>query len=401
MTIDSEGFKHKILNLQDLVTQLKEIEKTSFSGNLIIQVSTIQSWMLSFSSGYLSQVHGGIDPENRWERNLEIAYLNLPLDSSINQDNRREVKDNNTVAQQSAILEVFFDIIQYVKLNNNQLSCQLIPISNYRLRVNASLPLLKTRMLLAQALFNWQEWNNAELTNYFPGKFVGVRLSESILSSSNYQNLQTILLSIDGDRSLRDLAICHQKHVLDFTRPLLPLIQENIIFFSDLADCSSNKSENLHKKKEVNKLRSISKTELKIANEIIDSPLMNSRPLVACIDDELSVYKDLEKILTQNRCRSFGVQEPYEIITTLIQNKPDLIFLDLIMPAINGYEICEKIRKISLLKNVPIVILSSRDGLFEHERAKLSGANGFLGKPIRSTSVIEILNKYIEANSMQ
>jgi two-component system, chemotaxis family, response regulator PixG len=67
------------------------------------------------------------------------------------------------------------------------------------------------------------------------------------------------------------------------------------------------------------------------------------------------------------------------------------------MPALNGYEICERIRKISSLKHVPIVILSSRDGSFERERAKLSGANGFLGKPIRSASVLEVLNKYIES----
>ena len=99
-------------DFQSLVNQLKEIEKESFSGNLIVQVPSTQSWMLSFCSGHLSQVHGGIDPENRWERNLEIAYLNLPLDSSINQNSRREVKDNNTIAQQSMVLEVLFDIIQ-------------------------------------------------------------------------------------------------------------------------------------------------------------------------------------------------------------------------------------------------------------------------------------------------
>jgi two-component system, chemotaxis family, response regulator PixG len=66
----------------------------------------------------------------------------------------------------------------------------------------------------------------------------------------------------------------------------------------------------------------------------------------------------------------------------------------LIMPAINGYEICERIRKVSSLQHIPIIILSSRDGSFERERAKLSGANGFLGKPIRSTSVLEILTTY-------
>jgi two-component system, chemotaxis family, response regulator PixG len=383
-------------DFQSLLSQLKEIAATSFSGNLIIQVASNQSWMISFSSGYLSQVHGGIDPENRWERNLEIAYLNLPLDSSIDRDSQRDIKDNNTIAQQSAVLEVLFDIIQYTQYNNNLVSYQLIPVSNYGLRVNTSLPLFKTRLILAQALFNWQEWNQLGLADRFPGKFVHIRLSESILSNPTHQDLQTILLSIDGTQSLRDLAICHHKHILEFTRPLISLIQNDIIFFSDLADYGSTEVENSYKKEEFNKSQTVLKSESKIASDPIDNPAIKSRPLVACIDDELSVYQNLERILAQNRCRSFGVQEPYKIITALIQNKPDLIFLDLIMPAINGYEICEKIRKISSLKNVPIIILSSRDGSFERERAKLSGANGFLGKPIRSTSVIEILNKYIE-----
>jgi two-component system, chemotaxis family, response regulator PixG len=383
-------------DFQSLLSQLKEIAATSFSGNLIIQVASNQSWMISFSSGYLSQVHGGIDPENRWERNLEIAYLNLPLDSSIDRDSQRDIKDNNTIAQQSAVLEVLFDIIQYTQYNNNLVSYQLIPVSNYGLRVNTSLPLFKTRLILAQALFNWQEWNQLGLADRFPGKFVHIRLSESILSNPTHQDLQTILLSIDGTQSLRDLAICHHKHILEFTRPLISLIQNDIIFFSDLADYGSTEVENSYKKEEFNKSQTVLKSESKIASDPIDNPAIKSRPLVACIDDELSVYQNLERILAQNRCRSFGVQEPYKIITALIQNKPDLIFLDLIMPAINGYEICEKIRKISSLKNVPIIILSSRDGSFERERAKLSGANGFLGKPIRSASVIEILNKYIE-----
>jgi hypothetical protein len=115
-------------SFQDLVAQLKEIEEISFSGNLIIQIPSIQNWMLSFSSGYVSQIHGGIDPENRWQRNLEIAYLDLPLDSSVNWSSQKESKNTNTVAQHSATLEVLFDIIQYVQHNNNQLSYQLIPI---------------------------------------------------------------------------------------------------------------------------------------------------------------------------------------------------------------------------------------------------------------------------------
>jgi two-component system, chemotaxis family, response regulator PixG len=394
-----EIFKENEQNFQHLVTQLKEIEKTSFSGNLIIQVPSTQSWMLSFSSGYLSQVHGGIDPEHRWQRNLEIAYLNLPLDSSINEDDLNTPKDTNTIAQQSAVLEVLFDIIQYVQSNNNQLSYQLIPVGSYALRANTSLPLLKTRTILAQALFNWQEWNNAGLGDCFPGKFVNTSLTEPILLSVEDRDLQSLLLSIDGSQSLRDLAVCHHKHILEFAQPLLPLIQKNIIFFSDLAIYNSTEIENLSKQERLDESQAILAIESNTVGIATDRLAVNSQPLIACIDDELSVYESLEQILTQHGYRSFGVQDPRQIITALIQNKPDLIFLDLIMPAINGYEICERIRKISSLKNVPIVILSSRDGSFERDRAELSGANGFLGKPIRSTSVLEVLNKYVQLSN--
>jgi two-component system, chemotaxis family, response regulator PixG len=394
-----EIFREDEQNFQQLVTQLKEIEKISFSGNLIVQIPSTQSWMLSFSSGYLSQVHGGIDPENRWQRNLEIAYLNLPLDSSINEDDRNAPKDTNTIAQQSAALEVLFDIIQYVQSNNNQLSYQLIPVGSYALRANTSLPLLRTRTILAQALFNWQEWSNAGLGDCFPGKFVNTSLTESILTSIEDRDLQALLLSIEGNQSLRDLAICHHKHILEFTQPLLSLIQKNIIFFSDLAIYNSTEIENLSEQERLGESQAAVTIESKIAGIVPDRLLVSSQPLIACIDDEISVYESLEQILTQHGYRSFGVQDPRQIMTALIQNKPDLIFLDLIMPAINGYEICEKIRKISLLKNVPIVILSSRDGSFERERAELSGANGFLGKPIRSTSVLEVLNRYVQMSN--
>ena len=396
MMITQENFTEDGQNFQQLVTQLKEIEKTSFNGNLIIQVPSTQSWMLSFSSGYLSQIHGGIDPNNRWQRNFEIAYLNLPLDSSTNENNQNLPKDIKTIAQQSAALEVLFDLIQYAAHNHNRLSYQLIPINNYQLRSKTSLPLLKTRTILAQALFNWQEWSNAGLSDYFPSKFVQASLSESILSSVGDRNLQSLLLSINGDLSLRDLAICYQKHLLEFTQPLLPLIREGIIFFADLATYGSTEIENLGEQERFDESQTASIVASKLVGVITNKLPINDRPLIACIDDELSVYESLAKILTQHGYRSFGIQDPHQIITTIVQNKPNLIFLDLIMPAINGYEICEKIRKISSLKNVPIVILSSRDGSFERERAELSGANGFLGKPIRSTSVLEVLNKYTQ-----
>ena len=88
--------------------------------------------------------------------------------------------------------------------------------------------------------------------------------------------------------------------------------------------------------------------------------------LIACIDDSISACKNLELFLTQQGYRSYGVQDPLKIMTTLIKHKPDLIFLDLLMPMANGYEICQQIRRTPSLQDVPVVILTEKDGLFDH-----------------------------------
>jgi two-component system, chemotaxis family, response regulator PixG len=385
MAIVEEKFDRGERNLQDLITQLKEIRRISFSGNLIVQIPSAQNWMLSFSSGYLNRIHGGINPDSRWQRNLEIAHLNLPLDrSSTTIDDTRVDSDINFLAQQSVALEVLFDIIQYTKHNHNQLSYQLIPANTYNLKSSASLPLLEIRMVLSQALVSWQEWSKAGLGDHFPGKFIHLNSSQQLLPLVDDPNLQAILAKITGNKSLRDLAICHRQHIFEFTKSILPLIQTGTISFEI--------------KSQIEKDRLLSAASNLVTASKNTPMASDSQPLVACIDDHLAVYESLEKILSQCGYRSFGVQDPSKIIASLVENKPDLIFLDLIMPMINGYEVCEKIRKISSLKNVPVIILSSRDGSFERERAKVTGANGFLGKPIRPDSVIKILEKYIKMN---
>ncbi|MEL6500545.1 MAG: response regulator, partial [Cyanobacteria bacterium J06623_1] len=75
--------------------------------------------------------------------------------------------------------------------------------------------------------------------------------------------------------------------------------------------------------------------------------------------------------------------------------KPDLIFLDLVMPNTNGYEICSQLRKLSYFKQTPIVILTGNDGIVDRVRAKMVGSTDFLGKPAQPEQVLETIAKYI------
>ena len=82
-------------------------------------------------------------------------------------------------------------------------------------------------------------------------------------------------------------------------------------------------------------------------------------------------------------------------IAVLLNRKPDLIFLDLIMPNTNGYEICTQLRKLSYFKQTPIVIVTGNDGLIDRVRAKMVGSTDFISKPVNEKIVLDTINKYL------
>ncbi|OYE00982.1 response regulator [Nostoc sp. 'Peltigera membranacea cyanobiont' 232] len=138
------------------------------------------------------------------------------------------------------------------------------------------------------------------------------------------------------------------------------------------------------------------KTVIQVAPPAASKAIIDvSRPLVACVDDSPMICRSLEEILTHQGYRFVGIQESLTAVLNLIKTKPDFIFLDLLMPKVNGYEICSQIRKTPSLKNVPVVILTGKDGIVDRMRAKLVGATDFLGKPVEAEKVLNVLHKYL------
>jgi chemotaxis family two-component system response regulator PixG len=84
----------------------------------------------------------------------------------------------------------------------------------------------------------------------------------------------------------------------------------------------------------------------------------------------------------------------------LLSRKPDLIFLDLVMPNTNGYEICSQLRKVSAFRITPIIILTGNDGIIDRVRAKIVGASDFLSKPVDAETVLAVTSKHLNSNSL-
>jgi two-component system, chemotaxis family, response regulator PixG len=313
----------------------------------------------------------------------ELANLNLsPTAKSVSTPGKILVK-SYLLAPKLATIEVLFDLIQLCQSTNNQLSYQLIEIAPHQLKLNSNLPLLDLQLLLATALEAWREWDDTGLSRYFPSRFLTIDRSQELPMFTNIDNLEIILQSIDGNKSLRQLATDHQQSLLNFTKDILPLLRSGAIALSVLPQSQLAL---------INEIA----TDLLVTNEFSRPPIDRHKLLIACIDDSVSVCKNLELFLTKQGYRSYGVQDPLKIMTTLIKHKPDLIFLDLLMPMANGYEICQQIRRTPSLKDVPVVILTEKDGLFDQMRAKVIGATELLSKPIAHPDIQRVLAKYLE-----
>ena len=385
------------VRFKDLIAEFNQIRTNALSGNLVIQVADTPSWMLCFTAGLVAGVSGGIDAIDRWERNLALASLNVPLDRLVKYSNHQEVfLNSNKIAQKYAIQEVLFDIIQFSQNQGDLLIYRFIPVEDKNSQVQSVLPLLEIQPILSTTIHTWQEWQQYGLATYSPSFFPIVKQSDL----SNHQDLQHLLGSIDGSKSLRNIAINHQRKLIDVATDLLPLFKSTAISLSKSKQSIIDRDLDSKAVSDFDIVGGASlvenRVEISLPNSIVSERKNNKLShLIACVDDSLAVYKNLEKIITDYGYRSFGVQDPLKIIPSLIRNKPDLIFLDLVMPVTNGYEVCEQIRKTPSLANVPIIILTGSDGLIDRFRTKLVGANGFLGKPIQPEQILKKIDKYL------
>lgn len=123
------------------------------------------------------------------------------------------------------------------------------------------------------------------------------------------------------------------------------------------------------------------------------------RPLIACIDDSPLVCRILESILRPAGYRVLKIQDPLQAVSLLTQHKPALIFLDLIMPNVDGHSLCTFLRNSQVFKDTPIIILTSHDHFIDWTRAKWAGATEFMSKTTDAQTILQVVEKYLSYQS--
>ncbi len=109
---------------------------------------------------------------------------------------------------------------------------------------------------------------------------------------------------------------------------------------------------------------------------------------VMVIDDSNTIRRSAEIFLAQAGCKVVLAEDGFDALAKIADHAPDLIFVDIMMPRRDGYQTCALIKKNARLKSTPVVMLSSKDGLFDRARGRLAGSDEYLTKPFTKESLL-------------
>ncbi len=115
---------------------------------------------------------------------------------------------------------------------------------------------------------------------------------------------------------------------------------------------------------------------------------------VMVIDDSKTIRKSAESLLTKEGCEVFTANDGFEALAKIAEHRPNLIFIDIMMPRLDGYQTCALIKNNRLFKSTPVIMLSSKDSIFDKARGKLVGSEQYLTKPFTRDDLLGAIAEY-------
>ncbi len=116
---------------------------------------------------------------------------------------------------------------------------------------------------------------------------------------------------------------------------------------------------------------------------------------VMVIDDSKTIRRTAETLLAREGCDVVTAVDGFEALAKIADHKPQIVFVDIMMPRLDGYQTCALIKNNSEFKSVPVLMLSSKDGLFDKARGRIVGAQQYLTKPFTRDELLSAIRTYI------
>jgi chemotaxis family two-component system response regulator PixG len=371
-------------------TQMKlftSLQKTKISGQLTFTDPILgNEWHIYIYMGEVIYATGGSHPIRRWQRILISNLPQIPFQLSHLQEELTEqeadLSDNvweykqlgNWVEQQiitpqqarNALLfgieEIFFDLTQ-----TKHLICRL----NQNKILPPKIEPIEPEDLINQTQEIWQSWKEAQIIEKSPDLAPVILQPQKLQEKTSISAYQSLCKLLNGNRTIRDLAVQLRTSPLLVINSLLPYIQSGVFGLVTVPDL----------------------LELELFNLDNDDYNNQNRPLIACVDDSLMISQMMEQIISMAGYRFIAINDPLQAVSALMDQQPDLIFLDIVMPKISGYDLCAQLRKYPEFTTTPIIFLTTHSGLIDRVRAKMVGSSDFLKKTVDAD---ELLQKVVQ-----
>ena len=119
---------------------------------------------------------------------------------------------------------------------------------------------------------------------------------------------------------------------------------------------------------------------------------------VMVIDDSKTIRRTAETLLKKEGCDVLTAVDGFEALAKISDQKPNIIFVDIMMPRLDGYQTCALIKKNAKFRGTPVIMLSSKDGLFDKARGRIVGAEQYLTKPFTRDELLGAIHRYAKAS---
>jgi two-component system, chemotaxis family, response regulator PixG len=361
------------------------------TGELVVRFKneSIPPWKLYFYMGRLVYATGGLHSVRRWYRAIKqhcpevlnnnwlsgVTAMEHPWE--VNLINQMVGQNLITTMQAKSITQSIVQEVVFALIDQNFVTSEWKP----NVKITQHSAFLAIEQVIGDAQQMRVGWRDSGLgylhewmEQFSPDLAPVLKSPPNLASQVSPATFQSMIRLLQGKLTLWDVALHMRRPLADVIRVLLPFIRQGVIELQNIPDLPC---------------------PVPIPAAADGAIAMPSRGLIACVDDSPAIGQIMESILAPHGYEVLSILNPLQGISILLERKPQLIFLDLVMPNTNGYELCTFLRKTTSFQETPIIILTGNDGVIDRVRAKLTGASEFLGKPPEPQKVMQLVQKYL------
>ena len=141
---------------------------------------------------------------------------------------------------------------------------------------------------------------------------------------------------------------------------------------------------------------SVSDSGARVANGVA-----GKRVKVMVIDDSKTIRRTAETLLKKEGFEVIIATDGFEALSMIADHQPDLILLDIMMPRLDGYQTCALIKHHRVFRHTPVIMLSSKDGLFDRARGRVVGSDNYITKPFTREELLTVIEQHTDNTDSQ